>query len=399
MKIRLVALIGVLTLAIVVSGPVAASGPKGAPIKVGVVLPLTGKQAKFGEIEKKSFLMGLEVINKAGGVNGRPIELLIEDDTSKPGVGRSAVEKLISRDRVVMIGGGYSSSVTYAMCAVAQQRRVPFLVNTGSADKITEQGWDYVFRLNPPVSEYPKGLESFLKDVVKPKTVAILYENSLFGQSGSKKFAAQAEEAGIRVVLKEGYESGAVDFKPLLTKTKAAKPDMVYMIAYVMDAALLMRQSKELDFNPKLFVGGAAGFTLPEFAKNAGDAAENVFSATLWTPNVPFPGAKEYYDKFVKKYGTPTEYHGAEAYAAVFIIADALKRAKELNSDAVREALVKTDMMTAFGPVKFISYGKKKQQNSLPTYLVQWQRGVLETVWPKKVATKPFIYPVPPWKR
>ncbi len=389
----------ILVLGLLVAGPVAASEKKGDPIKVGVVLPLTGKQAKFGEIEKNSFLLALEEINKAGGVNGRPIQLIIEDDTSKPDVGRSAVEKLISKDKVVMIGGGYSSSVTYAMCAVAQQRKVPFLVNTGSADKITEKGWDYVFRLNPPVSEYPKGLKSFLEEVAKPKTVVILYENSLFGQSGSKKFAELAEKMGLKVLMKEGYEAGAVDFKPMLIKVKDADPDMVYMISYVMDAALLMRQSMELNLNPKLFVGGAAGFTLPEFQKNAGKAAENVFSATLWTPSVPYPEAKAYYDKYMKKYNTPTEYHGAEAYAAMYVIADALERAKELTPAAVRESLVETDMMTAFGPVKFISYGKKKQQNSLPTYLVQWQNSKLETVWPKDVATKPYVYPFPEWSK
>jgi len=368
-----------------------------SPIKVGVVLPLTGEQAKFGEIEKNSLLMGLDEINKAGGVNGRMIELLIEDDTGKPDVGRSAVEKLISQDKVVALTGGYSSSVTYAVCAVAQQRKIPFLVCTGSADKITEQGWDYVFRIAPPVSEYPKALNSFLAEIVKPQSVAILHENSLFGQSGAKEFAEQCENSGIKVLMKDGYEAGAVDFKPLLIKVKAAKPDLVYMISYVMDAALLMRQSKELNFNPKLFVGGGAGFTLPEFANNAGDAAELVFSADLWSAQLPYPGAKEYSENFQKRFGSATEYHGAEAYASIYVIADALKRAKETTPAAVRDSLASTDMMTAFGPVKFVSYGKKKQQNALPTYLVQWQKGILETVWPRNVATKPYIFPIPEW--
>ncbi len=368
-----------------------------SPIKVGVVLPLTGEQAKFGEIEKNSLLMGLDEINKAGGVNGRMIELLIEDDTGKPDVGRSAVEKLISQDKVVALTGGYSSSVTYAVCAVAQQRKIPFLVCTGSSDKITEQGWDYVFRIAPPVSEYPKALNSFLAEIVKPQSVAILHENSLFGQSGAKEFAEQCEKSGIKVLMKDGYEAGAVDFKPLLIKVKAAKPDLVYMISYVMDAALLMRQSKELNFNPKLFVGGGAGFTLPEFANNAGDAAERVFSADLWSAQLPYPGAKEYSENFQKRFGSATEYHGAEAYASIYVIADALKRAKETTPEAVRDSLASTDMMTAFGPVKFVSYGKKKQQNALPTYLVQWQKGILETVWPRNVATKPYIFPIPEW--
>jgi len=166
-----------------------------------------------------------------------------------------------------------------------------------------------------------------------------------------------------------------------------------------MDASLLMRQAKELNLNPKVFVGGAAGFTLPEFEKNAGKATEYVYSATLWTPSVPYPGAQEYYDKFMAKYNDPTEYHGAEAYAAMYVIADALKRAKSLTRDDVRDALAGTDMMTIFGPVKFISYGKMTQQNKLPTFLVQWLDGKLETVWPKNVSTKGYVYPTPTWSQ
>ena len=199
--------------------------------------------------------------------------------------------------------------------------------------------------------------------------------------------------------MTEGYEAGAVDFKPLLVKVKNKKPDLVYMISYVMDASLLMRQAKELNLNAKLFVGGAAGFTLPEFQKNAAEASEYVYSATLWTESVPYPGAKEYYDKFVAKYNTPTEYHGAEAYAAMYVLADALKRAKSLTPKDVRDSLAQTDMMTVFGPVKFISYDKKTQQNKLPTFLVQWIDGKLETVWPKNVSTKAYVYPTPAWNK
>jgi branched-chain amino acid transport system substrate-binding protein len=373
-------------------GTVAGAGQEGAPIKVGVVLPLTGAQQKFGEIENNSFLMGMEEINAAGGVNGRPIELLIEDDTSKIAIGRSAAEKLILQDKVIVLTGGYSSDVTFAMAAVAQYRKVPFLITTGAADEITELGADYVFRLNQPVSEYARALTEFLQQVVKPKGVVILFEKSLFGQSGSREFAEQAFELDWKILMNEGYEAGTVDFKVLLIKAKSAKPDVVYMISYVKEAALLVQQSKALGFKPKVFAGAAAGFTLPEFSKLAGDAVENVYSATLWTPQVLYPGAREYYSNYMKKFGSETEYHGAEAYASVYVVADALKRAKELTPKGVRDALAKTGMMTAFGPVKFTSYDRKTQQNSLPTYLVQWQKGVMETVWPQIVATKVYIY-------
>lgn len=379
-------------LAMGVAGIAVVAAQVEAPIKVGVVLPLTGAQQKFGEMEKNSFLMGLEEINAAGGVNGRPIELLIEDDRSSIEVGRTAAEKLILQDKVIALTGGYSSDVTFAMAAVAQYRKTPFLITTGSADEITQQGAEYVFRLNQPVSEYATPLIEFLQQVVKPKSVIVLYENSLFGRSGSNDFVDRAFDAGWTILMKEGFESGTIDFKPLLIKAKALKPDVVYIIAYVKEAALLMKQSQELRFTPKVFAGAAAGFTLPEFQKLAGNATENVFSATLWTPQVFYPGAREYYHNYSKKFGSDPDYHGAEAYASIHVIADSLKRAKELTPQGVREALAKTNMMSAFGPVRFTSYDNKTQQNALPTFLVQWQKGVLETVWPRTVASRSYVY-------
>jgi branched-chain amino acid transport system substrate-binding protein len=383
------------------------------PIKVGIVLPLTGKHARFGEIEKQSFEMAAEEINAAGGINGRKLDLLIEDTQGKPDVGRSAVEKLITQDKVVMIGGGYSSSVTYAAAGVAVNKEFPFLVNTGSADRITEPKAEIaglsakadseakaimdrfsIFRLNPPVSEYTSGLEGFLSEVVKPETAVILHENSLFGTKGASAYEKSCKKLGITVLMKESYNAGAVDFKPLLAKVKAANPDTVFMISYLMEASLLMNESMELKMNPKLFAGAAAGFTHHEFTQNAGKASEKVVSATLWHESLSIPGAREYYDNFLKKFNKPTEYHGAEAYSAAYVIADVLGRAKSHSPQDIRKALSETDMMTVFGPVKFTSYGKKINQNRLETYVVQWINGKLEMIWPKDLAKVKYVYPI-----
>jgi branched-chain amino acid transport system substrate-binding protein len=363
-------------------------------IKVGIVLPLTGAEAKFGEIEKQSFDMALEEINKAGGINGKKLELLLEDDTGRPEVGRSVAEKLITKDKVVMLGGGYSSSVTAGVAGVAQQNRIPFLINTGSADDITQKRWDYVFRLNPPASEYASGVETFLAKVIKPKTVVILHENSKFGTSSAQAFTKSCEKLGFKVLLTQGYEAGGIDFKPLLIKVKELNPDIVYMVSYVMDASLLMRQSRELKLTPKLFIGGGAGFTLPEFAQNAGVAAEDVISATLWHEVLPLPGAMDYFKKFKAKYNKETEYHGAEAYAAAYVIADVLKRTKSLSPADIKQALTETNMMTVFGPVKFVTKGKFTNQNELTTYVVQWQKGQLKLIWPEALANAKYVYPV-----
>ncbi len=434
--------LGILVFVCLFVAGLAPAVPAADTVKVGVILPLTGKHAKFGEIEKQSFELALAEINASGGINGKKLELLIEDTQGKPDVGRSAVEKLITQDKVVMLGGGYSSSVTYAAAGVALNKGFPFLVNTGSADKITEPtsftpsglridnlkkklkkeedaakiaeiNEDIakleaksameatalmkrfaIFRLNPPVSEYASGLEGFLDKVVMPKTAVILHENSLFGTKGASAFEKSAKKLGIKVLMKESYDAGAVDFKPLLAKVKKADPDVVYMISYLLDASLLMNQSMELKLNPGLFAGAAAGFTLPEFPQNAGKASEKVVSATLWHESLSIPGARDYYDNFVKNFNKPTEYHGAEAYAAAYVIADVLKRAKSYSKDNIKKALSETDMMTVFGPVKFTSYGKKINQNKLETYVVQWIDGKLEMIWPKDLAKVKYAYPV-----
>lgn len=367
-------------------------------LKVGVILPMTGTEAKFGEMEANAFRMAVEEINAKGGVKGKKIQLLIEDDTGKPEIARSVAEKLITRDKVLVIGGGYSSSCSYAIAGVAERFGVPFVINTGAADTITKQGWQYIFRINPPVSEYPKGMMDFWEQVVHPKSMAILFENTLFGTSGAKTIKKYCEQKGIKVTDYESYEAGAVDFKPMLVKVKSHHPDIVYMISYIMDASLLMRQSKELDFNPKLFCGGAAGFTMPAFIENAGDAAEYVVSATLWSPKLKYPGANEFYEKYSKQFGISPDYHAVEAYAGLYVIVDALKRARALNPEDIKNALDTTNMMTPFGPVKFDNYNGFTHQNNLPTLVVQIINGKFETIWPREYASHAYIYPIKPWR-
>ena len=368
-------------------------------IKVGVILPMTGKLARFGEIEQKSFLMAADKINKAGGINGENIELIIEDTGGTPRIGRSAMEKLILQDKVCVVGGGFSSSVTWAAVGVAQKNKIPFLINTASDDKITEKGGDYIFRLNPPASEYQTALNSFLRDAAHVKTVAILYENTLFGLSRLRQFTEQCKKKNLRIVAKEGYKKGMTDFAPLLTGINAKQSDLFYMISSSIgaDASTIVRQAREMNVVSKLFVGGGVGFTLPEFQENAGIASNFLFAVTLWTPTVQYPGASDYYHEFIAKYNEPTEYHGAQAYAAMYVIADALKRAKSHTPHDVRDALNETDIMTVFGPVKFISYGKKKLQNKIPTFLGQWLGNKFEAVWPRELAAVAFIYPHPSW--
>ncbi|HKA35887.1 MAG TPA: ABC transporter substrate-binding protein [Thermoanaerobaculia bacterium] len=365
---------------------------------VGIPLPLTGAEAKFGEMEKQAYEMAVEEINVRGGVNGVKLALDIQDSGGKPETATAIVEKFITINKYPIVVGEYTSQCSYAVAGVCEKYNVPYLVVTGAADKITQQGWKNVFRLNPPASLYNLGVFSFFEQVAKPKTIAILYENTDFGNSTSKAMKDYCDSHGVQVVLSEGYQAGAVDFKPILQKVKSLRPDIIYMVSYLMDASLLMRQSKELDINPQAFIGGGAGHTLPEFLQNAAEASEYCMSATLWTPQVKYPGAKEFFDNFKKKFNKEADYHGAEAYAAAYVLADTLKRAKAATSDELRASLAATDTMTAFGPVKFVSWGQFSNQNKMDTLVLQVVNKKYETVWPAAASSAKFVYPVPRWR-
>ena len=389
-------------------GPAAArEGVAENGVKVGIVLPLTGPQASFGEMERDSFVLAAEEIN-ADDERGVQLELLFEDDEGRAETGAAAAEKLIDDHGVVMLGGGYSSSVTLAVAEVAQRKGVPFLVNTGAADSITEKGWENVFRLNPPSSEYVSSAMSFLSEVVQPRSAAIIHEESAFGQSQSEAFSAACRELGIPIVVHESYAAPAKraqatateDFKlwhftDALTKLKKTKPDVVYMVSYLFDANMLMTQARALGWSPKVYIGGGAGFTLPKFYQLTREAADHVFTVTLWDRSLPYPRADVYFAKFEARYGRQPDYHGAEAFAAAYVIADALERSASLEAEDVRSALAQTRLETVFGPVEFITDDDKTNQNRLGAYVGQWLGGELELVWPRDVARKEYVFPVP----
>jgi branched-chain amino acid transport system substrate-binding protein len=367
-------------------------------LKFSIPLPLTGPQAKFGEIEKRSYEIATEEINTKGGIKGKKVVLEFEDSQGKPEIARAIAEKIIDVKKQPVIFGEYSSSCSKAVAAVAEERKIPYMVVTGATDDITQQKYKYVFRMNPTNAYYASGLLSFFKEVVKPTSIAVLYESSDFGTSGAEDMVKQSEKTGMKVLVKEKYEKGAVDFKPILSKVKSERPDVIYMVSYVMDAALLMKQIKELRIDAKLFAGGAAGFAIPEFTQNAKEAAEYVVSATLWSPQVAYPGAKEYAEKYKKRFVDYPSYHGAEAYSALYIIKDVLGRAKTLTPEDIRVAMKATNMETAFGPIKFDDREGYTNQNFMDTLVLQVINGQLETIWPQKYASKKYNFPIPRWR-
>jgi branched-chain amino acid transport system substrate-binding protein len=372
-------------------------------VVIGIPLAITGIHAKFGEQHHNGYKMALEEILAQGGIRqgalkGKKLRFHFEDDEGKPEKAKAVTEKLITRDKVNMIMGGYSSSEVFAIAGTTAQYGSPFLSPSGAADDITQKGWKNVFRLNQPASEYCSGLQDFMLKNVKPTNMVILFENTLFGTSTAKAMQAWCKENNINVLMFEPYEAGGADFKPLLTRVKSAKPDVIFMVSYIMDAVLLTRQTAELDIDSRLFCGGAAGFALPEYTKGVGKLGEGVMTAVLWSQDVKYPGAHKFYETFNSKFKLAPTYHGAEAYSASYVLQNVLERTKSLSKEDLIKSLSETDMMTIFGPVKFVNYKKFINQNKVPSLVVQVVKGKIETIWPPDAASTKFIYPQPKWK-
>ena len=372
------------------------TGKASEPLIIGVP---HSERFPYATMMKNSFEMALEVINKEGGIKGRPLKLVYANDQGKPKAGEKIIKELVKKTGAIMLVGAYQSSNTVYMARVADKLNRPFLVCTAADDRITQRKWRNVYRLNAPASEYAKGLEDFLLKKIKPKSMAIVYENSPYGTGGALRMMWFCRENDIDISAIEPYHKERLRadyFQRLIARLKEEPPDVIYMVSYLNDAAMLVKNIRESKIN-SLLCGGAGGFTHQKFINKAGEFTNNLLTATLWTHQLRYPGTKEYYDQYIKKYSLPPDYHGAEAYSALLVVADALKRAESFSPESIRAALDKTDIITTFGPVKFKSYGKFERQNSLPTQVLQIVNGKFECIWPEDLATAKFI-PPPAWR-
>ena len=307
----------------------------------------------YATMMKNSFEMALETINKAGGIKGQPLRLVYANDQGKPKPGEKAIVELVEKNAAVMLVGGYQSSNTIFMARMADKLDRPFLVCTAADDRITQRKWKNVYRLNPPAKGYTNGLEDFLLNKIQPKSMAIVYENSPYGTSGAMRMMwfCRGNDIDLRAI--EPYHKERLSpeyFKRIVDRLKQDPPDVIYMVSYLKDGALLVKNLREAKIN-SLLSGGAGGFTSQKFINNAGASADYLLTATLWTACLQYPGTQEYNEQYTNKYGSAPDYHGAEAYSALLVAADALKRADSFRPESIRAALDKTEMVTRFGPV------------------------------------------------
>lgn len=360
-------------------------------VKIGFINSITGPEAPIGENLTNGVMLALEDLKKRG-IN---VELMKEDDTGKPQISMSAMEKLAGQ-AVAGVVGPYTSACSNAVAKLAEKYKVPLIVPAAAKEEITRQGYKYVFRMNAPADQYASSVIDAALGMGKQKTIAFIYENTDFGTSTTKSAKEYVAKKGLRVVADEPYSKGSPDYRSTLTKIKAQKPDLVFMVSYVADAILLMRQAREIGLQPQAFLGGGAGFTTVQFAKEK-EISNYVLSTTQWTEDVNWPGAKDFFRRYKAKFGKEPTYHAACAYESMIIMAETAAKAGG-NRDKTRAALKSGSWNGIMGEVKFADYNGFTNQNNHQMLVQQTLNGTFETVWPHKFATTKAVYPFPRWK-
>ena len=394
---RFLAAICVVLIGAVVWAPGVAAQEK--VIRFGAALSLTGRFSDNARLTRDGYDFYVKEVNRRFGgigVNGvkHRVEIKYYDDTSETTVGTKLVEKLIVEDGVKFLLGPYSSTMTLPMSQVAGRYRIPMVVAHGASTPIYEQGNKYVFGVLNTVEQY---FEAVLKAAVqgspRPKTLASINENALFPQLSADAAVKLAPQLGLEVVYNEKYPSGIKDLSSVLAVVRTKNPDILLGSGYIADMILLARQANDLGVKPKLFAM-SLGPTHPQFVSSLGKAAEGILEPVQWAPNMPWKDeifgwtARDYADLFKKEFGYEPDYHPPQSTAALEVFHRAIEKTGSLDPQRVRDAIVASNIMTAYGPVKFDERGVNVGKTMA---VVQIQGGKPVVVYP--AAERPLVYP------
>src|SRR3954465_8856802 len=329
------------------------------PAKIGAFGPMSGNAAAQGQSIRESVEMAVNLKNSAGGLLGRPIEVVIGDDAGKPEEAAVVARRFATRDQVTLAIGSFSSPASLAAAQVFREEEVPQIVVSGTAQRITTQGNEWVFRCTIPDRKFVADLADFINEKFpKMKRFGFIYVNDDFGKGGFDSFVEAGKKHGMTVVAGESYTRGDVDFTAQLTKIRAANPDGLVDWSRYTEGALIQRQLRQHNMS-ELPRFGSDGIAPPAFLELAGEAANGVMYATHFSPatSTENPVAVKWIEAFRKEFGKLPDYVHAQGYDAMNVTIQAIERAKSIDRTAIRDALRKTDYQSVRGPFKFDAKG------------------------------------------
>ena len=319
-------------------------------IKIGTIGPLSGAVAVYGVDCKNGIELAVEEINAAGGINGKMISLISEDDEGNPEKSVNAYKKIVTKDKAKFIVGSLTSGCTMAISSLAQAQKVLMIAPAATATAITDAG-DYVFRacfIDP--FQGTVGAK-FVSETLGSKNAAVLYDiGNDYSVGLTDNFVKTFEEKGGRIVAKESYSTGDKDFNAQLTKIKNANPDVVYLPDYYGTVALIAKQLRAQGINtPIVGADGWDGLT-----ENAGDEVLNGFYSNHYAADSTEGAVKKFVDGYKAKYEgkTPTAF-AALGYDAVYMLKEAIVKAGSTDPKEVKTALASTDGDYVTGHITF----------------------------------------------
>ncbi len=391
MRTRWMMVVSVAVVAAFANVPLARAEEK--PILIGASVSLSGTYAAGGRYSIEGTQLWVDDVNRRGGLLGRPVRLVYYDDKSDANTCVQLYEKLITADKVDLIIGPYSSGVTSAVSTVAEKHKMVMLAPEAADAKIYMRGYKYNFQSQTQAGRYMLGALALAK-ANGYRTLAMLAEDTAFPKAVSVEVSRVAAEYGLNVVFNETYPKGSSDFSALLTKVKQINPDVLFANSYLPDAQGIIRQSRELGVNAKMFVV-AVGGAEPEFG-NLGSTADYVFGATQWGPTMPWRGNAEFVKAYQQKFNHAPDYHSAANYATMQVLEDAVKQVGAIDQGKLAAALTKLKLDTIYGKFEVDSRGV---QVGFTSALLQWQKEKQVLVWPEQVAQAKAILPTPAWSQ
>lgn len=397
-----------LIVAVLLASGASSAGAQQKVVKIGALLTLTGAMAATGQDMKDAVEYAAEIINAQGGIKsmgGAKIQMVYGDSQAKPNVAVSETERLIEKEGIVAIVDQYPSATTIAATSVAERKKTPFIAGISYADIITERGYYYTFQLEPPAAYVGVAKARFVdwlgtKMGRKLTRVAHLYEDTDWGQSVAKSQRQYWKNHGYDIVVDMSYARPLSDASSLVSKVKAAKPDIVVFQAYIGENILFCKTAHRFDLwnVPWLATGTAEQPAMLEAVKEQG---ENMFDMNMWAFDIS-KEAGAFNKKYVAKFHKDMDGNAALLYQSVWIVKEALEATGKADRQAVADELHKIKIgpgnPALFLPYRYISFDKKGV-NAGGDYIfsqVQNQRWV--TIYPEKFAGAQLRIPQS-WKR
>lgn len=389
---------------------------EGEPIKIGTIYAMSGGAAAIGTNILRGVEFAVNEINAAGGVNGRPLEIVRGDHAGDPATGKSEAERLITQEHVDVVMGCHMSVVTEVVAQVCQQYKVPMITAISTLDRLSNEEHkdiDYFFRLCPLNSVYVEDMLMYLKDSEQQtgeeiKTVAIFTDRAAIGQELIRCVELFKDKYGLELVATVDYTSNATDLSAQVLALKKAKPDAILCDSYIGDATLFIQTLKEQNYSPKMIVAKANGFTDPSFITNLGSIANGVASVVEFNPDLI--NGKEINEEFKAVYGVDMNGHSAESYTVVWLFKAAIEAAGTTDGEAVKNALDALvidgefeggrKIILPYSNIDFENYDLAgephyRDNTSASVAIAQIQDGAWTTVWPFEFASSEIVYPAP----